>query len=110
MNRRIQSTHVPGNIGRHTFLLQLCCAAALLFALAQTVAAQTAYISDAWWTFQQDCDGDLAFAGTLLGNVARLNWAPAVVNCNGTLTVAEIISRRTCGSGTWTPIFTNAPH
>lgn len=73
-------------------------------------AAQTALVSDAWWTFQQDCNGDGVKAGTLEGDFARLNWASDVANCNGTLTVYEKIYYRPCGASAWTPIFTNAPH
>src|SRR5438105_1716064 len=46
--------------------------------------AATAALSDAWWTFQQDCNGDGCKAGTLPGEKARLNWAPIVTNCFGT--------------------------
>ncbi len=72
--------------------------------------AQTAVISDAWWSYEQDCDGDSQKAGTLLDNFSRLNWFPDVVNCNGTLNVYERIYFRPCGTSTWVPIYTNAPH
>lgn len=72
--------------------------------------AQTAVISDAWWSYEQDCDGDGQKAGTLLENFARLNWFPDVVNCNGTLTVYEKVYFRPCGTATWFPIYTNTPH
>jgi lysyl oxidase len=78
--------------------------------LARTAQSQTAFIADAWWTFRQDCDGDGNKAGTLPDNLARLNWAPDVANCNGTLTVFEVVSHRSCGTATWTPIYTNTPH
>ncbi|HWW01808.1 MAG TPA: lysyl oxidase family protein [Candidatus Acidoferrum sp.] len=67
-------------------------------------------ISDAWWTYQQDCNGDGCWAGTLANDRARLNWNPDVTNCNGTLTVYEIVYDQPCGSGSWTAIHTNAPH
>ena len=72
--------------------------------------AQTAYIADAWWSYQQDCNGDGCWAGTLPGNLARLNWEPDVTNCNGTLTVYEKVYARACGTIPWTPLYTNAPH
>jgi hypothetical protein len=75
-----------------------------------SVRAQTAYISDAWWTYQQDCNGDGCKAGTLPGDMARLNWASDVTNCDGTLTVFEIVYSKPCGSTAWTAIFTSAPH
>src|SRR5262245_15534257 len=60
-----------------------------LFALSLAAIechAQTAVISDAWWTYRQDCDGDTNNAGTLPGEFARLNWFPDDTNCSGTLT------------------------
>jgi len=84
-----------------------------LIALAlpcHAAAPNDAYISDAWWTYQQDCNGDTCKAGTLPGDKARLNWAPDVVNCSGTLTVYEKVYTRISGTGPWTPIHTNAPH
>jgi hypothetical protein len=69
-----------------------------------------AVIADAWWTFQQDCNGDGCKAGTLPGDHARLNWSPDVVNCNGSLTIYEILYSRPCGSNDWTAIYTNAAH
>ena len=70
----------------------------------------TAVLADAWWTNQQDCNGDGCKAGTLPGNQARLNWSPDVLNCNGTLTVYEIVYSRPCGSNEWTAIHTNGAH
>ena len=84
--------------------------AVLLVGLASPARSQTAAISDAWWTFQQDCNGDGCKAGTLPGNQARLNWAPIVTNCNGNLTVFEKVYYKFCGTGTWIPLYTNAPH
>src|SRR5262245_22945719 len=81
-----------------------------LLALAASVHAQTARISDAWWTYEQDCDGDGNRAGTLAGGFARLNWFPDVANCNGTLMVREKVEYRTCGTSTWIPIYTNTLH
>lgn len=72
--------------------------------------SQTAVVSDAWWTFQQDCNGDGIKAGTLEGDFARLNWASDVSNCNGTLNVYEKVYYRPCGTSAWTPIYTNAAH
>lgn len=77
---------------------------------ATTSFPQTAVVSDAWWSYEQDCDGDGRRAGTLLDNFARLNWFPDVVNCNGTLTVFEKVYFRPCGTAAWIPIYTNAPH
>ena len=91
-------------IGR--IVLYLC----LLLGLTLGAQAQTAKLSDAWWTYQQDCDGDGCYAGTLAGNFARLNWFPDVSNCNGTLTVQEKVLFRPCGTATWISIYTNAPH
>lgn len=73
-------------------------------------SAQTAVVSDAWWSYEQDCDGDTLRAGALQNNFARLNWFPDVAGCNGTLTVYERISYRPCGTPLWTPIYTNQPH
>ena len=72
--------------------------------------AQRATIDDAWWTYQQDCNGDGCKAGTLEGELARLNWNPDVTNCNGTLTVYEVIYYKTCASNTWSVLSTNAAH
>ena len=72
--------------------------------------AQTATIADAWWTYQQDCNGDGSFAGTLAANQARLNWNPDVTNCSGTLTVFEIVYYKPCDQSAWTPIYTNVSH
>jgi hypothetical protein len=65
--------------------------------------SQTAVIDGAWWTYQQDCNGDGCQAGTLPAERARLNWQPDVANCNGTLTVYEIVYAAPCRSGAWTP-------
>ncbi len=73
-------------------------------------AAQTAFISDAWWTFQQDCNGDGCKAGTLPGDLARLNWEPDVTNCNGALIVYETVYSKPCDLSVWTAIYTNSPH
>lgn len=73
-------------------------------------AQLTAVIEDAWWTFQQDCDGDNLHAGTLTGNAARLNWNPDVFNCNSNLTVFAIVYARPTSTSTWTPIYTNTAH
>jgi len=72
--------------------------------------AQTAVIADAWWTYQQDCNGDGCHAGTLPGDLARLNWSPDVQDCNGSLTVYEIVYSKPCGVLQWTAIYTNSPH
>ena len=74
------------------------------------VSAQTVFISDAWWTFQQDCNGDGCKAGTLPGEMARLNWEPDVTNCTGTVLVFEKVYVRSCGSLAWTTMYTNPPH
>lgn len=92
-----------------TFPLLVCILISSL-AFAFSGRAQTATIDDAWWTYQQDCDGDGCKAGTLPDNFARLNWNPDVVNCNGTLTVFEVLYYRSCTAANWTPIHTNAPH
>ncbi len=80
------------------------------FAAPSPGAVPTVFISDAWWTFQQDCNGDGCRAGTLPGDLARLNWEPDVTNCTGTVTVTEKIYSRPCGTALWTPIYTNSPH
>lgn len=83
----------------------------LLFcALRFSCFSQTAAIDDAWWTYQQDCNGDGCQAGTLAGDFARLNWNPDVTNCNGTLTVYEIVYFKSCAASSWTALYTNAPH
>src|SRR5882724_7182541 len=83
----------------------------LLFCLLRfSCFSQTATIDDAWWTYQQDCNGDGCQAGTLAGDFARLNWNPDVTNCNGTLTVYEIVYFKSCASTSWTALYTNAAH
>src|SRR5690348_13400483 len=72
--------------------------------------SQTATIDDAWWSYQQDCNGDNCQAGTLAGDFARLNWNPDVTNCNGSLSVFEIVYTKPCSSGSWTALYTNSPH
>ena len=90
----------------HKVLMVLC----LLMVTAIHGQAQTARISDAWWTYDQDCDGDGDRAGTLAGGFARLNWFPDVNNCNGTLTVREKVQYRPCGTLTWISLYTNELH
>ena len=46
--------------------------------------AQTATLADAWWTYQQDCNGDGCKAGTLPGNRARLMDAASLINYGAT--------------------------
>jgi hypothetical protein len=83
----------------------------LLFcALRFSCFSQVATIDDAWWTYQQDCNGDGCQAGTLTGDFAGLNWSPNVTNCNGTLTVYEIVYSKPCASASWTALYTNSPH
>src|SRR5437868_4640150 len=95
---------------RGTSLAFWCFFALLSLGCVLSGQAQTAVISDAFWTYQQDCNGDGYKAGTLPGDLARLNWDPSVTNCNGTLTVLEIIYSKPCASGTWSAIYTNGPH
>ena len=102
INQKIESYSGPTNF--------LVVAVACLFFALQVQAQNSAYIPDAWWTFQQDCNGDGCKAGTLANDFARLNWSPAVTNCNGNLNVFEVVSFRPCGTTTWIPIFTNAQH
>src|SRR5881394_1865030 len=85
-------------------------ALSFLWLLPLAAVAQVATIDDAWWTYQQDCNGDNCQAGTLAGDFARLNWNPDVTNCNGTLTVFEVVYAKPCGSGSWTALYTNTPH
>lgn len=92
---------------RAVFLLALLL---LLGGMPLWSRAQTAVVSDAWWSYEQDCDGDTFKAGALEDNFARLNWFPDVSGCNGTLTVYEKVYYRPCGTGLWTPIYTNASH
>src|SRR5437868_11417171 len=95
---------------RGTSLAFWCFFALLSLGCVLSGQAQTAVISDAFWTYQQDCNGDGYKAGTLPGNFARLNWDPEVINCNGSLTVFEKVYYKPCAGSTWTPIFTNSPH
>src|SRR5437899_9644542 len=81
-----------------------------LAVLPSACLSQTATIDDAWLSYQQDCNGDGCQAGTLAGDFARLNWNPDVVNCNGTLTVYEVVYSKPCASSSWTALYTNAPH
>src|SRR6266480_2015895 len=71
---------------------------------------QQAFIDDAWWTYQQDCNGDGCQAGTLPGDKARLNWNPDFTNCIGTLTVYEKVSYKACGSNSWMLLYTTPLH
>ncbi|MEK7779951.1 MAG: lysyl oxidase family protein [Verrucomicrobiota bacterium] len=82
----------------------------VIWGCGQNASAQTAKLSDAYWSYEQDCDGDTNRTGTLAGNFARLNWFPDVNNCNGSLNVFEIISYRPCGTTPWIPLYTNANH
>src|SRR5438309_11516878 len=82
----------------------------VVFLFEFSARSQTAVIDDAWWTYQQDCNGDNCHAGTLAGDVARLNWNPDVTNCNGSLTVYEIVYSKPCDSNSWTALYTNSPH
>src|SRR5436190_8065 len=82
----------------------------LLFLLPVAGLAQVATIDDAWWTYQQDCNSDACQAGTLAGDFARLNWNPDVTNCNGTLTVFEVVYTKSCSTNVWTALYTNSPH
>src|SRR2546421_12382719 len=84
--------------------------AAIGFSMATIGQAQFAYIDDAWWTYQQDCNGDGCQAGTLAGDKARLNWNPSVTNCNGTLTVFSKVYYRPCGTTPWTLLYTTPNH
>ncbi len=113
MNKRHFVPDWPRSNGarcRNSALLIFSVCLTALFFLVSNGLAQTAYISDAWWTYQQDCNGDGCKAGTLPGNMARLNWASDVTNCDGTLTVFEIVYSKPCASSTWTAVFTNAAH
>ena len=67
-----------------------------------------ATISDAWWGYQQDHDGDGCWAST--NDVFRLTWDPDVVNCSGSITVFEKIYLRTYGTTNWSLWATTAPH
>src|SRR5437868_332333 len=88
----------------------LLCLVAVTFAGIWRAGAQTAFIDDAWWTYQQDCNGDGCKAGTLTGERARLNWNPDVTNCNGTLSVFEKVYYKSCASSTWILLSSNSPH
>ena len=66
-------------------------------------------IYDAWWTNQQDSDGDGCFAGTN-SDYARLNWDPDVGGCSGSLSVFEKVYYKGCSSSTWTLGFTTPNH
>ena len=96
----------PRKFGAEPLLLGVCAT----LALVTNGPSQTAVISSAWWTYQQDCNGDGCYAGTLPGEHARLNWNPDVQNCNGALMVYEIVSSKPCDSSQWTAIYTNPPH
>src|SRR6476660_872865 len=111
-SRMIETVRRLNRVWRFTklFWAGLFCAGATHFGFVPNASSQlTAYIPDAFWSYQQDCDGDGNKAGTLPGNFARLTWSPSVTNCSGTLTVFEIISQRACGTSAWTPIYTNPP-
>src|SRR5437588_7221338 len=80
------------------------------FGVFVTARGQTAFIADAWWSYQQDCNGDGCVAGTLAGDHARLNWNPDVTNCNGTLTVFEKVYSKPCASSAWSLLYTTPAH
>jgi Lysyl oxidase len=88
----------------------LCSLLAAVFLANLSGAAQTAYVRESWWTYQQDCNGDGCQAGQLPGDLARINWTPVVNGCDGNLSVFEILYSKPHSSSTWTPIFTNAVH
>jgi Lysyl oxidase len=91
--------------------LSFCwCLLGAVLIFAGNAVGQTAFISDAWWTYQQDCNGDGLKAGTLPGNLARLNWDSDVTNCSGTLSLFEIVYTKPSASSTWTSIYTNPVH
>jgi hypothetical protein len=95
---------------RKLLLALLCYGVIASTALLSTAQAQMAFIDDAWWSYQQDCNGDGCIAGTLSGDLARLNWNPDVTNCNGTLTVFEKVYSKPCASNTWTLLYTTPLH
>jgi hypothetical protein len=111
-SRMIETVRRLNRVWRFTKLFWIgLCAGATHFGFVPDASSQlTAYIPDAFWSYQQDCDGDGNKAGTLPGNFARLTWSPSVTNCSGTLNVFEIISQRACGTSAWTPIYTNPLH
>jgi Lysyl oxidase len=100
---------VPVSLRRLANCLTFC-VLSLVLTLAAAGRAQTAFVRNSWWTFQQDCNGDGCQAGQLPGNLARLNWTPVVTNCNGVLSVFEIVYSKPHSSSTWTSLFTNAVH
>jgi hypothetical protein len=99
----------PISFRRLAKLLAIC-VLALNLSRATTARAQTTYVRNSWWTYQQDCNGDGCQAGQLPGNLARLNWTPVVTNCDGVYSVFEIVYSKPHSSSTWTPLFTNAVH
>src|SRR6266480_4519866 len=101
---------IGGNMRLRLKLQALLGCALLGFCWEFSARAQTAVLADAWWTYQQDCNGDGCKAGTLYSDHARLNWNPDVANCNGTLTVYEVVYSKPCASNTWTAFYTNSPH
>src|SRR3954466_10106746 len=56
-----------------TLLLKACLLLLAIWACPRLAYSQHATIDDAWWTFQQDCNGDGCVAGLLSGDQARLN-------------------------------------
>lgn len=110
LGRDVLMSEAPPNLyppPRTTFLLALLL---WLGGVPLCGSAQTAVLSDAWWSYEQDCDGDTFKAGALEDNFARLGWFPDVAGCTGTLTVYEKVYFRPCNTATWIPIYTNAPH
>lgn len=70
----------------------------------------TATIADAWWSYQVDTDGDNCWEATAPSGF-HLNWNPDVsVGGTCTLSVFEKVYLRLCGSPTWSPWTTTAPH
>ncbi len=63
-----------------------------------------ATIFDAWWTGEDDHDGDGC------NRSGTLNWDPDVAGCVGTLSVFERIYWKPAASATWTLLHTTAPH
>src|SRR3954471_2277718 len=82
---------------RHARLLWLCCLLLFTAGRLSPVHGATATILDAWWTNQQDLDGDGCVSGTA-SDMARLYWQSRVTGGAGSLSIFEKLYFRPCGS------------
>lgn len=74
----------------------------------ETLSEEIATLFGAYWTYQQDRDGDGCLAST--NNIFQLVYDPDVAGCRGTLTVFEKVYSQACGADDWTLLTTTSNH